>query len=91
LAVILIADDDPVLRRLVTLHLAGAGHRFVEAGNGRDALSHFASGEVDLLIVDHMMPLGDGPFIVRQVRAGPRRMSTANGAMSPLLWSMFGA
>ena len=52
---ILIAEDDADIRDGVRILLAGEGYRILEAENGPKALKLFSS-EVDLVILDVMMP-----------------------------------
>jgi DNA-binding response OmpR family regulator len=60
LARILIAEDDPDVRRLVALALEGESHEVVTANDGMEALRAMAEGLPDLLLLDVMMPNLDG-------------------------------
>ena len=67
---ILIADDDPVTRRLVEATLTRLGHEVVAVTGGADALSALlASDAPRLAILDWEMPDPDGLAVCRMVRA----------------------
>jgi two-component system cell cycle sensor histidine kinase/response regulator CckA len=70
MATVLVVDDEPVIRSLVTEVLQGEGHSVYSAGCGTQALSLFQShGEIDLLISDVTMPEMDGPALAKRLRA----------------------
>jgi DNA-binding response OmpR family regulator len=73
MATILIADDNVMLRQLVGVHMAVAGHRVLEAGSGREALEQIERHSPELILLDHMMPEGDGPMVLREVRRSGRK------------------
>lgn len=66
---ILIADDDAGIRHLLTTYLRREGFQLLEARNGREALEEMRAGNVDLLVMDLMMPEVSG-FDVLCERAG---------------------
>ena len=57
---ILVVDDDHEIADLVEIHLRGEGYHVFKAYNGREALELFDREEVDLAILDIMMPGIDG-------------------------------
>ena len=66
---ILVADDDPVMRRIIELRLKKDGHQVAIAADGREAMEHINSGEnFDLIITDIMMPFSSGLEIVGRVK-----------------------
>jgi DNA-binding response OmpR family regulator len=65
---ILIVDDELSLRRLMRLYLVKAGFAVAEASTGPEALAVLRRGDIDLAIVDVMLPEVDGFEVVRQVR-----------------------
>lgn len=69
---ILVADDDPLVRDVVRRYLERDGLAVTEAVDGPSALAVFGSTEIDLAILDVMMPAPDGVDICRIVRAGRR-------------------
>ena len=64
---ILIVEDDPDIRDGVRILLAGEGYRILEAENGAKALQVF-SPEVDLVILDVMMPGMSGLRVCEELR-----------------------
>lgn len=64
----LIADDEPRLRHLVRLYLEREGMVVEEAETGRQALDKISSENFDLLILDIMMPDGDGWTVCKEIR-----------------------
>jgi len=65
---ILIADDEPNIREVISFALDRAGHTTSTARNGAEALQQFRRGPVDLLILDIGMPEMDGLEVCRQIR-----------------------
>ena len=79
---ILIVDDELSLRRLMRLYLTKAGFTVAEASTGPEALAALRRGDVDLAIVDVMLPEVDGFEVVRQARRNssiPIILLTARG------------
>lgn len=67
---ILIVDDEPVNRELLLAYLDGTGHRVVEAGSAEVALSMADDVEVDLVLLDVMLPGLSGYDAVPFLKAG---------------------
>ena len=86
---ILIADDEPHLRRLVRTTLDFFGCEFLEAANGRDALRLAEEHRPDLVILDWMMPEMSGDRVASRLRDIPELsgvpviMLTARSSASP--------
>ncbi|KKM12290.1 transcriptional regulator [Clostridiales bacterium PH28_bin88] len=79
---ILVADDEERLRRLVRMYLERDGYAVMEASSGEEALARVKQAEFNLLILDVMMPRGDGWMVCREVRKTndmPIIMLTARG------------
>ncbi|HXU20389.1 MAG TPA: diguanylate cyclase [Verrucomicrobiae bacterium] len=71
---VLIADDDPLSRRMLEAFLAKSGYRVVTAVDGVDALRILsAEDSPPLAILDWMMPGLEGPQVCERVRALPER------------------
>lgn len=73
MAVILLADDEARIRRLVTDFLKRDGHTILEAADGREALALLETHpEIELAILDVMMPGADGFEVLQQIREKER-------------------
>lgn len=57
---ILIADDDPVILRLIQVNLELEGYEVLTANNGQEAVDVAMAERPDLVILDIMMPRLDG-------------------------------
>ena len=53
---VLVIDDDPDMRQVLSDFLRGSGYRVVEAANGREGIFAAESERVDLVILDKEMP-----------------------------------
>ena len=65
---VLVVDDEPHIRGMIIRALEGAGYSIDSAADGRAGLSLALSGSYDLVILDLVMPLGDGREIIRHLR-----------------------
>lgn len=65
---ILVADDQPNIRRLYQHTLEKNGYRVFTAENGEDALNMLESEHIDLVILDVMMPKMDGYSCLKSIR-----------------------
>jgi PAS domain S-box-containing protein len=66
---ILIAEDNEEVRRFMREALREYGYRTIEAADGEDAVSKFGEhGDVDLVIVDSVMPKKNGREVCEEVR-----------------------
>lgn len=66
---ILVADDDPVSRRLMERILQQSAYEVISVENGRQAVHELArEGGPRLALIDWMMPELDGPNVCREVR-----------------------
>lgn len=65
---VLILDDRPADRELMTVLLAHAGHRVIEAQDAEQALQHARAERPDLVITDILMPQTNGYEFVRLLR-----------------------
>ena len=66
---ILVADDDPQMRRLVRSILERDGYEVTEAADGLDALEQVESRPFDLMMLDVDMPRLDGLGVLEELRA----------------------
>lgn len=65
---ILIVDDDPHIRELVSVFLEREGFQTYEAVDGLDALRKIEEVKVDMAILDIMMPNMDGFDLCYELR-----------------------
>ena len=71
LKTILVVDDEPVLRAIVSEFLHEEGYAVIEAADGRVMLEIMARERPDLVLMDVMMPGIDGREAYRQLRSHP--------------------
>ncbi len=65
---ILIVDDDPHIRDVLSFALEKAGMRVSQAEDGRQALDSFRQQATDLIVLDINMPELDGLEVCREIR-----------------------
>ncbi len=65
---ILVADDEELIRRLVSKYAVFEGHSVTEAADGMEAVTLCRVNEYDIVILDIMMPELDGFSACRQIR-----------------------
>jgi len=70
--IVLIADDDPVIRLFLRTTLEKEGHEVLELADGRSAWGLYQQTAVEVVIADWEMPEMDGLELCRRVRALPR-------------------
>jgi diguanylate cyclase (GGDEF)-like protein/PAS domain S-box-containing protein len=66
--VILVVDDQPQNIELLEAYLVSQGYEIVTAANGEEALGKLSGNQIDLLLLDVMMPGIDGFEVIRRVR-----------------------
>ncbi len=66
---ILVVDDEPSLRDLLTIMLRREGHEVLTAENRATAAEALARGPVSMVITDLKLPDGDGIELLRHVKA----------------------
>ncbi len=66
---ILLAEDNPVNRKLALALLGKLGHRATLAEDGAEAIAAFSPGRFDLILMDMMMPGIDGLSAIARIRA----------------------
>jgi CheY-like chemotaxis protein len=64
---ILVAEDNPVNQKVVSLHLQRLGYQAVLTSNGLEALQAVQSERFDVLLLDVQMPVMDGLEAARQI------------------------
>ena len=73
---VLVADDDPLVRRVLRMALESQGYRVTEAGDATEAMA-LSNHHADLVILDVNMPGGTVHETITAVRRG--------GAATPIL------
>ena len=79
---VLVVDDEAAIRATTRMTLEHAGYTVVEASNGAEAVAAFAANSnVDLVLMDMMMPVMDGPAAIHalQVLTPDVRIIAASG------------
>ncbi|HWB94671.1 MAG TPA: response regulator transcription factor [Puia sp.] len=66
---ILVAEDEPILIRIIEMRLKKDGYEVLLAEDGQQALDRLEQGPPDLIITDIMMPYASGLEIIASVRA----------------------
>jgi DNA-binding response OmpR family regulator len=82
MATVLVVDDEPIVREVVVRYLAREGHETLEAADGHAARDAIERAELDLVVLDVMLPGTDGLELCRWIRARselPVIMLTARG------------
>jgi DNA-binding response OmpR family regulator len=74
--IVLVVEDDPVSRRVLTGMLASLGHTALVAEDGEAAWQQVVAGPVDVVVTDWMMPRVDGLELTRRIRARSRERYT---------------
>ncbi len=70
---ILLAEDDPVIRELITHLLAAEGYRVDDCTDGASAWARLREDPAyDLILLDRMMPGMDGLELLRTIKSDPR-------------------
>ncbi len=79
---ILLVDDEDSVQKLLAYPLERDGYRVLPARDGEEALDRFGRDQVDLVVLDLMLPRLDGLEVCRRLRAQssvPIIMLTARG------------
>ncbi len=71
---ILVVDDDPNIRELLTQEFTEAGYRISVAGNGREAVAEVRRERPDLVVLDVMMPEMNGFDVAAVLKNDPETM-----------------
>jgi CheY-like chemotaxis protein len=66
---VLIAEDDPLLRRTLAVVLRARGMRVLEAANGEEAINLAMHRHPDIALMDLVMPKVDGLEAIKLLRA----------------------
>ena len=72
---ILVVDDDPINRNLIIKILAKKGFEAVEAGNGIEAFAALQKEQVDIILLDIVMPIMNGIDFLKEIKTRPEYMN----------------
>ncbi|MFD4953152.1 response regulator transcription factor [Streptomyces sp. NPDC058451] len=75
---VLVVEDDPSIRTLLTSALSAAGYTVASAADGQEAMFEAGNRRPDLIVLDVMLPDTDGFRLTRDLRA--------QGAYTPVLF-----
>jgi two-component system sensor histidine kinase/response regulator len=65
---VLVVDDDPFNRDLLKRYLSRSPYEVIALASGEEAIEHVTQGNVDLVLLDAMMPRIDGFETARRIR-----------------------
>jgi DNA-binding response OmpR family regulator len=65
---LLLVDDEPMVREVLTHYLEQAGYRVTAVADGAAALAAIAGRDFDLVVLDLMLPSVDGLSVLRELR-----------------------
>ena len=88
---ILVADDDEILCEMLKFRLENEGYGVTVVTDGLAALSKLEEGDIDLVILDFMMPIVAGPEVLARMKGSddlaeiPVIMLTARRAESDVV------
>ncbi|MGF1490408.1 MAG: response regulator transcription factor RpaB [Prochloraceae cyanobacterium] len=92
---ILVVDDEAAVRRILKTRLSMIGYDVVTASDGQEALKAYREQTPDLIVLDVMMPQGDGYYVTQTLRKEsdvPIIMLTALGDVADRITGLqFGA
>ena len=92
---ILVAEDQPELRRMLVKNLTAAGYTVDGVPDGEEALAYLDAADYDVAVLDIMMPKVDGLTVLRTLRGRdeqlPVLLLTARDAVSDRLERSFKA
>jgi DNA-binding response OmpR family regulator len=66
---VLLVDDEPDIVMMLKMSFEDEGHEVVTATNGNEALDRLAGGDIDVVVLDLMMPVADGWAVLEGKRA----------------------
>ena len=74
---ILLVDDEPTMLKGLKYSLEQDGYEILTAQDGEEALSVFSENDVDLVLLDVMLPKMDGIQVCQRIRTRSSAWSTA--------------
>jgi twitching motility two-component system response regulator PilH len=71
MSTVLIVDDSPTVRQMLSDQLQRSGFKVVEASDGEDAIEKIKAAYPDLVVTDIVMPRKNGYELCRWIKADP--------------------
>lgn len=68
---VLVVEDEPLIAMALEAVLEDEGYRVVTAANGRQGLERLAETQVDIVLLDMMMPVMSGPAMLKAMAEDP--------------------
>lgn len=68
MALIMIVDDDPMIRKMLTQAFIDENYDVISAPDGKTALRKFSTEDIDVVITDIIMPDMEGIETIRELR-----------------------
>jgi signal transduction histidine kinase len=65
---ILVVEDEPIVREVLSVYLVEDHHQITTAVNGRDGLEKFQAGQFDLVLTDRAMPEMNGDQLAAEIK-----------------------
>lgn len=82
MATILIVEDEIPINELIKRNLQSVGHICISAFDGRAAINELGQQEIDLVLLDIMLPEMDGYEVFQQLRGTPTIFLTARSSLT---------
>jgi DNA-binding response OmpR family regulator len=73
---ILVVEDEPLIRQLLSTALGDRGHKVETCTNGAEGLEALKSGRFEVLITDFHMPKMTGIQLIEKLRASKTKIAT---------------
>jgi CheY-like chemotaxis protein len=68
---VLVVDDEALIAMALEAALEDAGYEVMTAANGRQGLERLAEARADIVLLDMMMPVMNGPAMLKAMAADP--------------------
>lgn len=82
LAVILIVEDEIPINELIKRSLQSVGHTCISVFDGKEAIHELSKNEIDLVLLDIMLPKINGYDTYQQIKGVPTIFLTARNSLS---------
>ena len=79
---VLVVDDEPQIRRALSLNLAARSYEVVEATSGEAALTAVADEHPDIVLLDLGLPGMDGLLVLEALRPDPAEVAETASAIA---------